>query len=172
MEESVATGVGSAARDLHWYFTRTDAGPLKSNFGAMVHRLAMGRARSEAPVGAEDDDMLEAAARAGGVARVLHALDPDTVEVLWRAFGAEWPDELGPLGELAALAPLTGAARRAHQRSGTPLPLPEWLAGQLAVNGARRHAATWEAIRRSAAKLRARALAAYLSQRRRVGHHA
>jgi hypothetical protein len=161
----------SVTRELCWYFTRAAAGPLKSNFGGMVYRLALGRSRAEAPPQDLGDQALEEAARSGAIARVLRALDLETAEVLWRAFGAEWPEELADYGELAALAPLTRAAQEAHRASGNPQALVPWL-GRLPLQyddlGAMQ---TVLAVHREAQALRQQAVAAYVSMRRRVGPH-
>jgi hypothetical protein len=159
------------ARELCWYFTRRAAGPLKSNFGGMVYRLALGRARAEAPPQDLEDEALEEAARSGAIARVLRALEPETAEVLWRAFGAEWPEELADYGELAALAPLTRTAQAAHRASGTTLDLLPWL-GRLPPRfddlGAMQ---TVLSVHREALALRQQAVAAYVNMRRKVGPH-
>jgi hypothetical protein len=160
------------AADLRWYFTREITGPLRSSYGAMIHRLSMGSAHREATEFQDDSQLLEDAHRAGGIARVLRGLDPETVDHLWRAFGGEWPEELALLGDLGGLAPLTRAAIAAHAQSGTDLSLTEWLTELF------RHASTVEemellgCIHHDARALRARALDAYLAQRRRIGTHA
>ena len=161
----------AAEKDLRWYYTRTDTGPLKSNFGAMIYRIAMGGPRRGSHAGAADDEMLEAAARAGGVARVLRSLNPDTAELLWRTYGAEWPEELELLGEVSALAPMTVAAKEAHLASGDERSLDKWLAEFLANVIEPEDMAVVQQIREEARQLRVIAITAYLNQRRRVGTH-
>lgn len=162
---------GNAAQDLRWYFARTDSGPLKSNFAAMAYRIAMGRSRRDGPVGSDHDDFLVAAERAGGVARVLRALDATTIDVLWRAFGAEVPYGLAVIGELSALVPITHAAASAHRRAESPRPIVEWLATFVERPDGPRRTGLLERIKREARSLRSQAIAAYLTQRRKVGRH-
>ena len=128
MQHATNADASAAEKDLRWYFTRSDMGPLKSNYGAMIYRIAMSGSGRGSHAGAEDDEMLESAARAGGVARILRSLDPHTAELLWRTYGAEWPPELELLGEISALAPMTDAAKEAHQASGDEGQLDKWLA--------------------------------------------
>ncbi len=161
----------AAEKDLRWYFTRTDTGPLKSNYGAMIYRIAMSGPRRASHAGAEDDGMLEAAARAGGVARVLRSLDPETADLLWRTYGAEWPEELELLGEVSALAPATDAAKEAHQASGDERPLGTWLADFLRDAIEPEEMAVVRRIHEEARQLRVVAITAYLNQRRRIGTH-
>ena len=160
----------SVTSDLRWYFARTDTRPLKSNYGAMVRRLTMGRRRSEPPAGA-DDDALEDAARSGSVARVLRALDPETAEVLWRAFGAECPEEFALLGDLSAIVPLTRAATEAYRASKSTMTFENWLRSLVVRKYRSKAASTIERFQEEAQEMRGRAVAAYVATRRKVGSH-
>ena len=163
----------SAASDLRWYYKHAAKPALKSSYGAMLTCLALGRARNDSASFDLDEERLDDAARAGGVARVLRGVDATTDDVLWRAFGAEAPEELGTLADLAALAPITKAATQAHRRSKTPKPLLEWLSAFIEHPERAQHQADiLERIRREARTLRASALTAFIAQRRRVGGHA
>ena len=170
MPNTATNDASAAEKDLRWYFTRTDTGPLKSNFAAMVYRIATGASR-RGHAGAEDDEMLESAARAGGVARILRSLEPETAELLWRTYGAEWPEELELLGEISALAPMTNAAKEAHRESGDERTLNKWLAEFLKEAFEPEDMVIVRRIHEEAKKLRVVAITAYLNQRRRVGHH-
>ncbi len=162
----------SAASDLRWYYRHAAKPALKSSYGAMLTCLALGRARNDASSFDLEEERLDDAARAGGVARVLRGLDAETDDVLWRAYGAEAPEELGTLRDLAALGPITRAAKRAHKRSGSPKHLLEWLASFVEQpQKAARHAEVLERIERDARSMRSRALTAFISQRRRIGLH-
>ncbi len=171
MEQHGIPGVTSAASDLRWYYTRAGIGPLRSNFEAMAHQLAMGRARREAPPPDWDDDLLEAAARSGSIARVLRAVDPQTQDVLWRAFGAENPDEHALLGEFSGLVPLTKAAKEAHRRLGREEPFGEWMRHLFRPSTRAKAMPVLDRILAEARVLRSRAVGVYLSARRRVGRH-
>ncbi len=171
MQHANQGDASAAEKDLRWYYTRTDTGPLKSNYGAMIFRIAMGASRRGGHAGAEDGEMLEAAARAGGVARVLRSLDPDTADLLWRTYGAEWPEELELLGEISALAPATDAAKEAHRASGDERSLDKWLAVFLANAVEPEDMTIVRQIHEEARQLRVVAITAYLNQRRRVGTH-
>ena len=159
--------------DLRWYFTRTAVGPLRSNFPGMVQRLNMGRARGEAIAEGDEEQLLEAAARSGGIARVLRALDPDSAEVLWRSYSAEWPEEYALLGDLAGLAPMTEAASKAYRLIGRKrATFEEWLRELFAAQDSPRAMPTLMRIAVEARGMRRRALVAYLAARRRVGRRA
>jgi hypothetical protein len=171
MEQHAIQGVSSVAGDLRWYYARAGVGPLRSNYGAMAYQLAMGRGRGNSPPQELNDDLLEAAARSGGIARVLRAVDPETEDVLWRAFGAEVPEEYAVVGELSALAPLTQAAKEAHRRLGRRESFGEWLRHLFTRSTSAQALPTLLKIRAEARAMRGRAVAAYLAARRRVGRH-
>ncbi len=159
----------TAAEDLRWFFCREATGPLRSNFGGMVQRLALRRGLRDCQDLDAEDEELEARARAGGVGKVLRALDPHTAEVLWRAFGGNWPEEMGSLGEIAALAALTPTAQRAHAASGDTESIFEWVVGLMERSHDGAAFRVLQQIRREALALRRQALAEYLTVRRRVG---
>ena len=78
-----------AVADLRWYFTRAESEcGLRSNYGGMIYRLAMGGHSTETPTYEIDDRVLEVAARGRQIERALKAMDPSDREVVWRAYGA------------------------------------------------------------------------------------
>jgi hypothetical protein len=172
MERNVGSEWPTVAADLRWYFARQATGPLKSSYGGMVRRIAMGRSCKEIPASHDlSDEMLDAAERAGGIARVLRAVEPETADHLERAFGAGYPEAHAVLGELSGLAPLTRAAKEAHRKFGLQEQFGEWMRHLVRRSTSARALPVLEAIQEEARVLRSRAVAAYLSARRRVGRH-
>jgi hypothetical protein len=162
----------SVASDLRWYFVRSEAGPLRSNYAVMAHRLELGQKRGGSPATWEQEEFLEGAARAGAISRVLRGLEPETVEVLWRLFGAERTEEVAALGENWPVAPLTRAAREGHAASGSSKSVESWVEALLTRAYEPEAFATVQQIHHDARELRRGAIAAYLGARRRMGCHA
>jgi hypothetical protein len=171
MEFEMRRVVGAAIRGLIWYFNQaeSDAG-LRSNYGGMIYRLAVGRNRTDSVPVEVTERVLETAARSRHIERALRAMDPDDQDIVWLAFGAPWPAELGDYGEIAALAPHTKAAQEAHRVALTTLPLLGWLARIARSHNDRIALQTIKQIHREAFALRRRAVAAYHDARRKVGH--
>ncbi len=163
---------GSAISDLIWYFNQSESDlGLRSNHEAIINRLSVGRRQSEGPPIEVTEQMLERAARSRNIERALRAMDPDDLHIVWLAFGASWPAELGDYGEIAALASHTKATRQAHGEAGTALPMEEWLAR---IGRSRDDVTALRAVReihREAFALRHQGVVAYLEARRKVGPH-
>ncbi len=160
----------SAVSDLRWYFNHAESEcGLKSNYGGMIYRLAMGSHGSETPTYEIDDRMLETGARSRRIERALKAMDSGPREVLWLSYGAPWPADLGDYGEIAALVPHTPGAQEAHRLCGTELPLVEWLGSISRRFDDLDALQTMKRLLGEAYSLRSAAMPAYLAVRRLVG---
>jgi hypothetical protein len=153
-----------AISDLRWYFTDAagDMG-LASNFEPMRAALERGGRSEGLHVVEANPRQFDAATRERHVRRALERLSEWDRQVLRAAFGRSERD-LPAFGRATGVVPMTEAARLAHQHSGSPRPLEEWLA-RLVCNGARdaKAAQSLRVIRREADALVGAALAKFAS---------